>query len=217
MEGRPRLLVFCCGGPARSLMAEAFLRASAGERIICTSAALELAPVHPMAIQVMKEVGIDISALKPRSARQVLRQSFTHVVSICDLSKERCPIYPFARLAFKWAAENPASASSPEESAASFRRVEECRCLVGRIGRPAPLLQAWTNRSYQADIRRLSGGHPAQSAPAPLPKRYGLGGFGSFDIDWVKYRSPSLREWRSNRNSIASRRSARGSKVFVRT
>jgi len=128
MERHPRVLLFCIGAPARSVMAQAFLQATAGERIICASASTELAPVNPLAIEVMNEVGIDLSAVKPRSARQVLRQSFTHVVSICDMSKERCPIYPFVRLSFKWDIENPARASTADKPEC-FRRVRDLLAL----------------------------------------------------------------------------------------
>jgi len=124
VERRPRVLLFCSGGPARSLMAEGFLRATAGQRIICVSAATEVAPPNPLAVQVMAEMGIDLGALKPRTARQALRQSFTHVISICQMSSERCPIYPFARQTYRWDIANPVSEGGAD-STASFRRVRD--------------------------------------------------------------------------------------------
>jgi arsenate reductase (thioredoxin) len=124
MWDKPRVLFLCTGHPERSEMAEGFVRALAQYKIQPVSAAVEPAPLDPLAVNAMKEVGIDISRQEAEDVRTALQQSFAYVVGVGDESKERCPVFPFAFRLFRWSVEDPrAFQGSAEEKLAVFRRV----------------------------------------------------------------------------------------------
>lgn len=87
------VLVLCTGNSCRSQMAEGFLNALPG--ISAESAGVEPASVvHPLAVQVMQEVGIDISSHHPKDVADFLGREFNFVITVCDNARERCPIFP---------------------------------------------------------------------------------------------------------------------------
>jgi len=105
-------------------MAEGFLRTIAGEAMIPVSAAIEPAPVSPLAVDAMKEVGIDISGQQVKDVKGAFHERFAYAVGLGDQSKERCPVFPFAFRIFRWNLEDPtATQGSTEERLAAFRRV----------------------------------------------------------------------------------------------
>ncbi len=120
-----KILVLCTGNSARSQMAEAFLK-SFDNRLEVYSAGTNPADrVHPKAVQVMKEVGIDISGNKTKTVEQFLAQSFDYVITVCDNAKETCPFFTGKvehRLHMGF--EDPAEATGTEEEILSvFRKV----------------------------------------------------------------------------------------------
>jgi arsenate reductase len=124
MWDKPKVLFLCTGHPERSEMAEGFLRRLAGETVIPVSAAIEPAPVSPLAVDAMKEVGIDISHQEVKDVPEVFKERFAYAVGVGDQLKERCPVFPFAFRLFCWSLEDPEAAQgSPEERLAVFRRV----------------------------------------------------------------------------------------------
>jgi arsenate reductase (thioredoxin) len=124
MWDKPKVLFLCAGHPERSEMAEGFLRTFAGETMIPVSAAVEPAPVSPLAVDAMKEVGIDISQQDVKDVKQAFAERFAYAVGLGDQSKERCPVFPFAFRLFRWSLEDPATAQgSPEERLDAYRRV----------------------------------------------------------------------------------------------
>jgi arsenate reductase len=124
MSGKPRVLFLCTGHPERSEMAEGFLRSIAGEAMIPVSVAVDPAPVDPLAVNAMKEVGIDISQQQVKDVKAAFRERFAYAIGLGDQSKERCPIFPFAFRLFRWSLEDPtAIKGSPEERMKAFRRV----------------------------------------------------------------------------------------------
>ena len=124
MWDKPKVLFLCTGHPERSEMAEGFLRNLAGETMIPVSAAVEPAPLSPLAVDAMNEVGIDISHQEVKDVPGAFRERFAYAIGVGDQSKERCPIFPFAFRLFRWSLEDPATAQgSPEERLAVFRRV----------------------------------------------------------------------------------------------
>lgn len=124
MWDKPKVLFLCTGHPERSEMAEGFLRTLAGETMIPVSAAVEPAPLSPLAVDAMKEVGIDISHQEVKDVQGAFKERFAYAIGVGDQSKERCPIFPFAFRLFRWSLEDPATAQgSPEERLAVFRRV----------------------------------------------------------------------------------------------
>jgi arsenate reductase (thioredoxin) len=124
MWQKPKILFLCTGHPERSEMAEGFLRTFAGDQIEPVSASVESAPLHPLAVDAMKEVGIDISHQEARDVPAALKEHFAYVVGVGDRSKERCPVFPFAFRLLQWDLEDPTVAEGPPEARLDvFRRV----------------------------------------------------------------------------------------------
>ncbi|HEY6129853.1 MAG TPA: arsenate reductase ArsC [Candidatus Acidoferrum sp.] len=135
----PKVLFLCTGHPERSEMAEGFLRKIAGGSVIPVSAAVDPAPVNPLAVDAMKEVGIDISGQEVKDIPTIFRERFAYAIGVGDESKERCPVFPFAFRLFRWNLEDPAAVDgSNEERLAAFRRVRtqidhNVREFLGRL------------------------------------------------------------------------------------
>jgi arsenate reductase len=126
---KPALLVLCTGNSARSQMAEAIFRDRAGDRFDVLSAGTEPAPrVHPLAVEVMAELGLDLSAHRPKHLRELLGTAPVHtVVIVCDGAARSCPaVWPGARERLLWPFPDPAAADgSEEERRATFRAVRD--------------------------------------------------------------------------------------------
>ena len=124
MWRQPKVLFLCTGHPERSEMAEGFMRALAKDAIQPVSAAVEPAPLDPLAVDAMNEVGIDISHQSAKDVRAALQERFAYVVGLGDKSKERCPVFPFAFRVFQWSLEDPLVVHGPiEQRLEAFRRV----------------------------------------------------------------------------------------------
>jgi arsenate reductase len=107
-------------------MAEGFTRHFGGDSIIAVSAGIEPIPINPMTIEVMREVGIDISGQHAKDVASILKEHFAYVVGVCDMSIERCPIFPFAFKLLKWDIKSPSAATgSREQRLAAFRKVRD--------------------------------------------------------------------------------------------
>lgn len=110
-------------------MAEAFLNALAGDRFEAVSAGLEPAPLNPLAIEVMKEAGIDISQKAAKSVFDLYKSGalFGHVVAVCDAeAAQRCPTFPGITRTTVWSFPDPASfTGSWEERLSKTREVRD--------------------------------------------------------------------------------------------
>lgn len=125
---KQNVLFLCTGNSCRSQMAEGFLRRYAGGHFEVYSAGLDPRTVHPLAIQVMDEIGIDISGQKSKGVDTVLgKQSFMHAIFVCQQAEKNCPsIYPFALEKLSWPFEDPAAfEGSEEEVIDKFREVRD--------------------------------------------------------------------------------------------
>ena len=123
---RSRVLFLCTHNSARSQMAEGLLRAMAGDRYEAGSAGTEKTSVHPLAIQVMAEVGIDISAHSSKRYEDVEAKGWDCVITVCDDANERCPIVPGSVKRLHWSFEDPSRAAGDEaQRLAVFRRVRD--------------------------------------------------------------------------------------------
>jgi len=127
---KPHVLVLCTGNSCRSQMAEGFLRALAGDRFEVHSAGTRPAEaVHPLAVQVMAEAGIDISAQQPKSVQAYLgRLQVAHLIIVCDGANEECPrIFPGVLLhRHFWPFDDPARFTGTDEQVLTgFRRVRD--------------------------------------------------------------------------------------------
>jgi thioredoxin type arsenate reductase len=101
-----RILFLCTGNSARSQIAEGLLKTKGGSRFEVYSAGVEPKPVNPLAVQVMQEIGINISNQRSKDVSEVIQNSFDWVITVCDNAKERCPIFPSARL-IHWNIRDP--------------------------------------------------------------------------------------------------------------
>ena len=117
-----RVLFLCAHNSSRSQMAEGFLRAFAGERFEIQSAGTRATRVHPLAIAVMREAGVDISQHQSRSVDDV-GEGWDVVVTVCDAS---CPVPPRSGLKLRWKVPDPSIARGTEaERLEVFRRVRD--------------------------------------------------------------------------------------------
>jgi arsenate reductase (thioredoxin) len=125
---KTRVLFVCIHNSARSQMAEAFLNRMGGDRFEAESAGLEPAGLNPLAIEVMGETGIDISANQTNSVFDFYKQDklYKYVVAVCDEAAEQCPVFPTFAKRLHWSFADPASfTGSHEERLAKTREVRE--------------------------------------------------------------------------------------------
>ncbi len=106
-----KVLFVCIHNSARSQMAEAFLKQLAGDRFEAQSAGLEPGTLNPLAVEVMKEVGVDISANRTKGVFDLYRNGslFDYVVTVCDgANAEKCPVFPGVTTRISWSFADPA-------------------------------------------------------------------------------------------------------------
>lgn len=126
MEKKTKVLFLCTHNPSRGSMAEGFLRCIDDRDFISVSASVDAAPIHPLAIEVMKEVGVDVAAQHSKDTVEALKEGFAFVISMCDQSKERNPIFPFAFRIVNWSLEDPEEGGgSRQVLLGRFRRVRD--------------------------------------------------------------------------------------------
>jgi len=131
-----RVLFLCTHNSSRSQMAEGLLRARGGNRYRAFSAGTHPRSVHPLAVKVMAEMGIDISEAAGHRAKGI--EEFSNeppmdlVVTVCDEAAEECPYFPNARQQKHWSFPDPSAVTgSEEERLAFFRRVRDA--IAARI------------------------------------------------------------------------------------
>jgi arsenate reductase (thioredoxin) len=130
-----KVLFVCVHNAARSQMAEAYLTALGGERYEAYSAGLEPGVLNPLAVEVMREAGIDISRNETKSVFDFFRQGnlYRYVITVCDeTAAESCPVFPGITTRLHWSFADPAMfTGSSEERLEKTRRVrDEIRAKV---------------------------------------------------------------------------------------
>ena len=88
------ILVLCTGNSCRSQMAEGFLRKYLSQGAEVFSAGIEAHGLNPKAVEVMNEVGIDISSYQSNTIEELPETSYDYVLTVCDNAKEKCPYFP---------------------------------------------------------------------------------------------------------------------------
>jgi arsenate reductase len=123
--GNPiRVLFLCTGNSARSQMAEALLRQLGGADFEVFSAGTDPKGLNPLAVEVMRETGIDIASQQSKSLQQFLDRHFDYVITVCDRARDNCPTFPGDNERIHWGFDDPAAATGPrEQQLAVFRRV----------------------------------------------------------------------------------------------
>jgi arsenate reductase len=122
-----RILVLCTGNSARSQMAAAILQAIDPTLDVQSAGTRPAERVHEKAIQVLAEIGVDISSNRPKSVETVLDQAFDYVITVCDQAKESCPVFAGrVRHRRHMGFEDPAAAAGTDaERLAVFRRIRD--------------------------------------------------------------------------------------------
>jgi arsenate reductase len=122
MTDKIRVLILCTGNSARSQMAEGLLRYEGGEDFVVESAGIEPSFVRPEAIEVMREIGIDISNQRSKSVDEFITQPFDVVITVCDNARQNCPVLPGAARQLHWSLRDPAAVEGDVKT-----RLEEFR------------------------------------------------------------------------------------------
>ncbi|NTU96571.1 MAG: arsenate reductase ArsC [Chlorobiaceae bacterium] len=131
MEKKKNVLFLCTGNSARSQIAEGLLREMAGDRFEAMSAGLEpREAVHPVAVEVMREIGIDIGFQKPKAVDVFLGRVPVHsLIVVCNKAQATCPrIWPGLAEGNRhyWPVDDPAAATGgPDAELAAFRSVRD--------------------------------------------------------------------------------------------
>jgi len=121
-----KILFICTGNSARSQMAEGLMRSLGKDDWEVHSAGLFPSYVHPLAIRVMEEIGIDISGQTSKSMDPFLNETFDYIIVLCGHAAIACPIFPGQGKRLDWPLEDPASAiGTIEERLIVFRRVRD--------------------------------------------------------------------------------------------
>jgi arsenate reductase len=129
---RGRILILCTGNSCRSHLAEGILRHAAGDLFDVYSAGSKPAGyVHPKAIAVMKETGIDISLHTSKSLKEFLDKKIDTVITVCGNADQACPMFPGQVNRYHWGFDDPALARGTDEEVLNvFRRVRDQIKLV---------------------------------------------------------------------------------------
>ncbi len=129
---KPTVLILCTGNSCRSHMAEGILRQAAGDFLNVRSAGSNPAGyVHPKAIQVMTEIGIDLSKHTSKSMDEFLGQKVDTVITVCGNADQACPMFPGQVHRYHWGFDDPAHATGTEEEILQqFRQVRDQIALV---------------------------------------------------------------------------------------
>ena len=113
---KPSVLFLCVGNSCRSQMAEALLRKHAGDQFEVVSAGLEPREIHPYARVVMKEIGLDLSAHRPKNVKDFLgKRHFGYLIILCAEAEAKCPVFPGISFRLDWPFPDPAGAEGTEE------------------------------------------------------------------------------------------------------
>ena len=124
---KPLILILCTGNSCRSHLAEGILRAAVGEAAeVASAGSVPAGYVHPVAVEVMAEIGIDISSHTSKHLNEFLERDVHTVITVCGNADSACPVFPAQAEKHHWPFEDPAKAvGSEEEIRAVFGRVRD--------------------------------------------------------------------------------------------
>lgn len=124
---KPTILILCTGNSCRSHLAEGILQKALGDDYDVHSAGSKPAGyVHPLAVKIMQEIGIDISGHRSKHLEEFRQQQVETVITVCGNADQACPSFPGQANRYHWGFDDPAHATgSEEEKMAVFRRVRD--------------------------------------------------------------------------------------------
>ncbi len=163
-RGPFRMLFLCTGNSARSQMAEAIVNRKARGRIVAESAGSQpAARVNPLAVETLRDYGIDWGGRPPRPVDGLEREPWDFVITVCDRAKESCPIFPSQPMLAHWGMPDPATVAGDDATRrAAFR--ETFLLLNRRIDLLLALpLERLERLALAARVRAIGGaeGEPA--------------------------------------------------------
>ena len=115
-RARPRLLFLCTGNSARSQIAEALVEHRSAGKVEASSAGSHPKPLHPNAVRVMAERGVDISDRSTKTLARFTGTPFDRVITLCDRVREICPPFPGTPIVAHWSVADPAAADCSDEA-----------------------------------------------------------------------------------------------------
>jgi ArsR family transcriptional regulator, arsenate/arsenite/antimonite-responsive transcriptional repressor / arsenate reductase (thioredoxin) len=152
-KSRCRVLFLCTGNGTRSQIAEALLDFYSRGTVEVVSAGSHPKPVHPNAVRVMRERGIDISAKRSKHLEEFTRRRFDLVITLCDRVREVCPEFPGPSEGIHWSIPDPGLEGETDEgSYPAFARV--ARELETRIRFLLSVIEHAPRRRSQPDEHR---------------------------------------------------------------
>jgi arsenate reductase len=146
----PNVLFLCTGNSCRSQMAEGWLRHLAGDHFNAQSAGLEPSELNSLAVEAMREVGIDISGQSSKNVIGFLGQHFPYIITVCDRARDSCPIFPGICIREHWPIDDPANAEGSHDE-----RMKVFRVVRDEIGaRVRGFIEVYSEHSTTAQSRR---------------------------------------------------------------
>jgi ArsR family transcriptional regulator, arsenate/arsenite/antimonite-responsive transcriptional repressor / arsenate reductase (thioredoxin) len=120
---RPRILFLCTRNSARSQLAEGITRLLSKGQVEAFSAGNQPGFVHPMAIELLTALHVDVSGQYSKHLDQFLGQDFDYVITVCDNARETCPVFSGAKRTIHWSIPDPAIVEDSEARSRAFSRV----------------------------------------------------------------------------------------------
>jgi len=122
-----KILILCTGNSCRSQMAEGFLKSFDRNLVVYSAGTKPTTQVHPKVLEVMAELGIDLSPNKPQSVNRFLEHSFDYVITVCGGAKESCPMFTGnVKHRLHMGFEDPADITGTNsEITAEFRKIRD--------------------------------------------------------------------------------------------
>jgi arsenate reductase len=125
MDSKKKVLFLCTHNSARSQMAEGILKTYYKDKYESFSAGVQPTHVNPYAVEVMKEIGIDLSDQHSKSINDFKNEKFDYVVTVCDNAKETCPFFPGEKIIHKGFNDPADTDGSIEEILTSFEKIRD--------------------------------------------------------------------------------------------
>ena len=126
MSNKSKVLILCTGNSARSQMAEGLMREMGGNCFEVASAGVSPTQLRPEAVEVMKEIGIDISRHFSKDVNRFVADNFDYVITVCDNANEHCPVFPGQAKRIHWSFADPAQVEGDEATKLSaFRTIRD--------------------------------------------------------------------------------------------
>lgn len=124
---KPTVLILCTGNSCRSHLAEGILqKALGGDYDVRSAGSKPAGYVHPLAVKVMQEIGIDISGHRSKHLEEFLKQQVETVITVCGNADQACPMFPGQANRYHWGFDDPVHATGTEEEKLTvFRRVRD--------------------------------------------------------------------------------------------